>query len=495
MKTIRAVAVLLIITIFMGSLCGCGEDYKDSYIYFELSEVPQTLDAQTASSDSELLIVRNIFEGLLRKDKNGEIVCGATESYEKNGLTYTFKLRDDAVWSTEDPVTANDFVFAFKRAVLPDTKAPFVNRLFPVANAKAIYEGKADVSSLGVTAPDEKTVVITLEYDDPDFEETLTSSVCMPCNEEFFDECVGKYGLESKYIISNSSYSLTKWAKDNFGIRLYRNKKYKGGFEASNAAVFISCNDEKTPLALLKNDNVDLSFIDCTELEDAKADGFGIIEYENICWVLTVSKEYSADIRSCFAAAFSGEVYSSSLQAGFKSASSLYPDILEISGNADGAGLSPYDINTAKSKFSAIVSKMENKRFPSATLYYYDAPGIKQPVTAIVGHWQQNLSAFINIQPSDSLSALQSELSASSLSFAVFPIYARSTELSEYLRTFGIDSVSPDAAAEQTKLFGSNALLPIAFQNTFIAYRSAIKEIYHEGTNGYIDFSFVIKEE
>ena len=112
----RAIAVILIAAFVL--LCvGCGKSYRDAIVYFELIEQPETLDAQTAYSDSELLIVRNIYEGLLREDENGKIVKGACENYEKQGLTYIFKLRDKLSWSNGKALTAQDFVYGFRRAV------------------------------------------------------------------------------------------------------------------------------------------------------------------------------------------------------------------------------------------------------------------------------------------------------------------------------------------------------------------------------------------
>ena len=120
--------VLALLTAF--SLTACNDSYQDAIIYFEIPEKPYTLDPQTASTDSELVIVNNIFEGLLRKNASGAIVCGACESFTRGNLAYTFKLRKDIVWSNEKPLTADDFVFAFRRAVSPETQAPFVSRLF-----------------------------------------------------------------------------------------------------------------------------------------------------------------------------------------------------------------------------------------------------------------------------------------------------------------------------------------------------------------------------
>ena len=95
---------------------GCKDSYQNAIIYYELPERPFTLDAQTASTDSELSIVKNIYEGLLRKNSSGAVVCGAAESFEKNGLKYTFKLRENGVWSNKEPLTAADFVFGLRRA-------------------------------------------------------------------------------------------------------------------------------------------------------------------------------------------------------------------------------------------------------------------------------------------------------------------------------------------------------------------------------------------
>jgi oligopeptide transport system substrate-binding protein len=172
MNLYKKIISIIISVIFLFSLTACDNTEK-AYIYFYMKEQPQTLDPQTAKTDEDLLIVRNIFEGLLRKDEKGKIVCGVAESYNLNGLTYTFKLKKDAIWSNEVPITAHDFVFAFKRAVKPETKSPFVKRLFTIKNAKAINKGKKDVNSLGVKALDTHTLQIILNENDKNFEETL----------------------------------------------------------------------------------------------------------------------------------------------------------------------------------------------------------------------------------------------------------------------------------------------------------------------------------
>ncbi len=487
----RILAVFLcVISVLTAS--GCKDGYKDAYIYFELSEKPNTLDAQTASSDSELLIVRNIYEGLLRKNENGKIVCGVAENYTKNGLVYTFNLKDNLNWSNGDKLTADDFVFALRRAVSPKTKSPFVKRLFCIKNAQEISDGKADISTLGVTADDEHTLTITLCYDDSNFENTLTTSICMPCNEQFFKSCIGKYGLKSEYTISNGSYSITKWNKEDFGIRLYKNKEYCGDFDALNSAVFLSCREDENTVDLLGDNHTDMAFIKNSDMKNIKEYGLSSVSYQNICWVMTVSKEYPIDVRRALLMAVSPDIYGNSFIDGFSVARSVFPKTLNTN-VADGVGIPQYDLNSAQNIMSAAVLKMEDKKFPASTLYYFENDGIKAIVTSIAAHWQKNLSAFVNIQSVSGEQDLTNQIANPTLDFAVFPIKVNNTSLTEYLSQIGISG--GDAVTAQSQLLKNHTLLPIAFENTNIVYTGAIKQMYSEPENGYIDFSFVIKKE
>lgn len=491
MRTFKGILAIVLCAVLALSVTACGDKHREAYLYFELLEQPFTIDPQTASTDSELLIVRNVFEGLMRYDADGKLVCGAAESYDKDGLTYTFKLREFAMWSTGTPLSADDFVFGLRRAVSPETKAPFASRLLCISGAKAVNSGKADPSSLGVTATDARTVKITLEFEDENFLSTLASSVAMPCNEDFFGECVGKYGLESKYIIANGSYSIRKWAKDdNFGIRLYDNEKYNGDFVAENAAVYLSCREDKQAIDLLENSKVDMAFLNSSELSAAKNADLKVVSVPNICWVMTVGKEYSADVRRAFAKLTSPTIYSDVLPEGFSAATTIYPRIITDE-NTENVGVTAYDLAGAQQLFSAAVKTMENKRLPSSKMTYYNNILIKDAVTTVVGHWQQNLSAFINMESSDS-TAFQSQLTDKTLQFAVFPIKADNSNVSEYLLKFGIDS--SDAVQSQKKLLADNTLIPFAFENTNIGVGKTLTRFVSTEDNGYIDFSFIIKE-
>ncbi len=490
---LKRIFSLLLTAFLLLSFVGCDNTDK-AYIYFQLSEKPVTLDPQVASTDTELLIVRNIFEGLLRKDNDGKIVCGVAESYQKNGLTYTFKLREDAKWHNEEPIIADDFVFAFRRALNPETKSPFASRLFCIESAEEIFNGQKSANSLGVTATNDHTLKIKLAYDDQNFEETLTTAIAMPCNEDFFYESGGKYGMFKDNILSNGSYKLSKWGKEIFGIRLYRNSLYNGPFTAKNAAVFLSCSDELTPSEILLEDDADMAFIASTEIDKLKAAEFEINSYDNICWFLTLSDGLSGGIRKSLSILANGEVFKNSLTTGYSVANSIFPPALNS--GVTGSGMSVYDLQAAKQLYSEEIIKLTDKKFPSdVILYYYDDGFSKTVVTDIVGHWQNNLGAFVNIEAVSSPSVLASQLVTQTYGMSIFPINASSPEMSEYLQKFGITYNGQNLTELQIEILKSNNIIPIMFQSTSLAYEKNLNNINFQHGNGCIDFAFIVKQD
>ncbi len=490
MKLKQIIAFLLVIFLFLG-IIGCNNTEK-AYIYFQLSEKPNALDPQTAATDTELMIVRNIFEGLLRKDNEGKIVCGVAESYDKNGLSYTFKLNKYAKWHNDTPITADDFVFGLTRAVLPETESPFVSRLFAIKNAKEIYNSTASVSDFGVKAIDKYTLKIELDYQDENFEDTLTTSLSMPCNREFFNNSGGKYGMNSENILSNGSYKLSKWGKEVFGIRLYKNKNYSGNFAAQNAAVFFNCDDENTATKILLADDTDIAFIPSFDIETVINSGFKTQSYDNICWFLTLSDGLTNDIRKSLCILANSEVYKNSLKTGYSVANSIFPPALNT--QVSSSGMTVYNLETAKKLYSDAIHNLKDKKFPSdVVLYYFDDGFSKKVVTDIVGHWQNNLGAFINIEAVSSPEVLISQLTAQTYGLSIFPISASSPLMTEYLEKFGINYNGQELTQLQIETLKSNNIVPIMFQSTSVAYRGNLSNVNFAHGNGCIDFAYIIK--
>jgi oligopeptide transport system substrate-binding protein len=132
---------------------------------------PDSLDPQLARADSAANILRDLYEGLTVLDATGAPAPGAAERWDvsPDGLVYTFHLRDNLRWSNGEPLTANDFVASWRRLVTPATGGQYAQLLAPVVNAAEIVAGRADPASLGIEAPDARTVVVRLRAPTPYF--------------------------------------------------------------------------------------------------------------------------------------------------------------------------------------------------------------------------------------------------------------------------------------------------------------------------------------
>lgn len=237
----------LLLALSMILLCtACSEKGAGKNISYALDMSPETLDPQFASSKDAQIVINNVFEGLVRLSDTGEVISGIAESWNisADGMTYSFKLKEGTEWycpssiksefgedfynrfSTEK-VTANDFVFAMRRAINPETGSPSAHRLLVIENAPAIYSGKLAADLLGVYAQDDYTLVIQLETPCDDFLERLTESVFMPCNEDFFNAMGGRYGLTHKRILCNGPFYVSAWDSES-SLTVKNNQYYAG---------------------------------------------------------------------------------------------------------------------------------------------------------------------------------------------------------------------------------------------------------------------------
>ncbi len=271
---------LLLAAAMLICACGCSSRGQGKAISYPISSSPATLDPQYADETGAKLIINNIFEGLVRLSVSGEIIPGIAESWEisDDGLTYTFKLKEGTEWycpSTlkkeygdefyekfaSEKVTAADFVFACRRTADPVTASPLAHRLGVILNAAEIAAGEADVSALGVSAPDDYTLVFTLSEKCPDFLGRLTESEFMPCNEEFFNQMGGRYGLTVRHIICNGPFYVSYWDPDA-SMTIKANKYYAGSQSVSPLSVSLPFgNDTDTVLRKLSSASLSAAFL------------------------------------------------------------------------------------------------------------------------------------------------------------------------------------------------------------------------------------------
>ena len=172
----------------------------------------ETLDPHKTSTVYEAHILRDIFEGLVMQDQNAELIPGAAENWtvSDDGTVYTFKIRQDAKWSNGDPVTAEDFVYSFRRLQNPATAAEYASMLYVVKNAEALNKGEIAEEELGVKAIDPQTLEITLNAPTPYFLEMLTHQSSFPVHRGSI-EALGEDWIKAGNLVSNGAFTLAEF--------------------------------------------------------------------------------------------------------------------------------------------------------------------------------------------------------------------------------------------------------------------------------------------
>lgn len=196
---------------------------------------PRTLDPHKASGNWEDRPISDYIEGLYTIDALGEPVPGQAASFEvsEDGLVYTFKIRDDAVWSDGEPVTAQDFVLGAQRLQDPATAADYAYLMHFIKNAEAINSGEiTDFDELGVKAIDDKTVEFTLNAPTPYFLGALTHYTAYPVPSHVF-ETAGDAWSQIGNLVANGPYVPVEWVP-GAQVRSVKNDKY---YDAANVQI------------------------------------------------------------------------------------------------------------------------------------------------------------------------------------------------------------------------------------------------------------------
>jgi oligopeptide transport system substrate-binding protein len=194
---------------------------------------PKSLDPAVIDGIWEARISGDMILGLTTEDAESRPIPGAAESWEtsEDGLTWTFHLRDHT-WSDGVPVTAEDFVFAWRRILDPKTAAPYAYYLYPIKNAREVNTGSQPATALGVSAPDAKTLVVTLANPVPFMTEFLTHHTVYPVPHHTV-EAKGADWARPGNFVSNGPYVLTEWVPNDH-ITLVKNPRF---YDAANVKI------------------------------------------------------------------------------------------------------------------------------------------------------------------------------------------------------------------------------------------------------------------
>lgn len=217
-----------------------------------------TLDPHLWVDGWEGNIVQDLFTGLTTLDAEVNVVPGCAESWEvsKDGLTYTFTLREGLKWSDGVALTAEDFVYSFRRILSPETAAPSAALLYLIKNAEAVNRGREALDQLGVHAPDDRTVVIELIEPAPYFPELIVHRG-LPAPRHVVER-VGRGWTQPGSMVSNGAFILDEWIPQNH-VRLVRNPEFFDAAEVQLEVMYhVPSEDQETGFRRYRAGELDL---------------------------------------------------------------------------------------------------------------------------------------------------------------------------------------------------------------------------------------------
>jgi oligopeptide transport system substrate-binding protein len=233
----------------------------EKVLSFTNPEAIPSMDPSLATDESSFVYLAATTEGLYRLDEDTQPSDGIATEHEvsEDGLTWTFTLREDAVWSNGDPVTAHDFVYSWQRAVNPDTGSEYGPYMMNgvIKNATAVSSGEKPVEELGVKADGDFKLVVELENPTPYFETLTTFGTFLPLNQKFVEEQGDQFALSSDSLLSNGPYKIENWDSTSNSWDLVKNEDY---WDAETVQMdklnFQVVKDPQTALALYEEGTV-----------------------------------------------------------------------------------------------------------------------------------------------------------------------------------------------------------------------------------------------
>ncbi|MBS3975248.1 MAG: peptide ABC transporter substrate-binding protein [Syntrophomonadaceae bacterium] len=407
--------VLIIILAFAITACGTKQpeekQQSEAVIVYNLGTEPKTLDPAKASGKPEMTVLAALFDGLVRYNKNNELIKGSGMAVDwtvsPDGLKYVFKLRQDAKWSNGDPVTANDFEFAWKRLLAPETGAEYAYQLFYLKNGQKYHEGKVTADQVGVRAINSYTLEVELEFPTPYFIALTATTNLVPLNRKVVEANPDWHSAVETYV-SNGPFSLASW-QHHQRLVLKKNPTYWDASSVNLDKLIITMVESRdTELIMFQNNEIDIGENPpLQEMRRLISEGVATVTTDpsTYYYIFNTAKPPFNDVRVRKALAYAIDrkaITENVLQAGQKPALAFVPygfsdggpgkDFRKIGGN--------YFKDNDVSKARALLAEAGypgGAGFPEIEFLYNTNESHKKIAEAIAHMWKENLGIRVRL--------------------------------------------------------------------------------------------------
>ncbi|GAB6497935.1 oligopeptide ABC transporter oligopeptide-binding protein [Bacillus sp. UMTAT18] len=402
--------VMALVTSLLLTACNNKENKSDKeakkqVLNVTVSEEIPSLDTAKTMDGTSAHVMQNIFEGLYVLDDQDQPIPAVAKSFKRSedGKKYTFDLRKDAKWSNGDSVTANDFMFAWKRAINPETASQYAYMLFYVKNAKEINKGTVPLAELGVKVINDYKLEVELEQPIPYFLQLLALPIYLPQHESFLKEQGKNYALEPSNLIYNGPFVLEKW-KHEQEFQLKKNATYWDEKKVKLDEInFQIVKDTMTAVNLYEAGNLDRVPINSQFVDKYKGDKELHMSSEPAIAMLRFNEKNSAlankKVRQAISFALNKEDFVAHfINNGAKPATGLVPvgHINEETGKdfrEENGNLSLYDVQSAKKNWEEAKKELGVEQV-NLEFLTFEQDNAKRMAEYIKGDLEKNLQGL-----------------------------------------------------------------------------------------------------
>lgn len=378
---------------------------------FYLHTEPASMHPQKAGNRFSQIITRELYEGLMRMDKRGIPTLALADSIElaTDKRSYRFTLRPSN-WSNGLPVTAHDFEYAWKWALLPTSNTHCSDMFYCIKNAKDARLGHCSIDEVGIHALDDRTLVVDLEYQAPYFVELTANPVYSPICKAVCEKNPNWHNAVGKDFVTNGPFVLDTW-KNQSEIVLTKNPYYWDTASVSvQKMTFPIIREPQTALSMFESNLLDwvgdpfgpLPLDAIPELKRQKK--LQALDVESLCWYecnIVHPLLSSQKVRKALALALNRqELVEHLLQGGEKPAFTILPRSLS---QLTESPIHDNDIQRARALLDEGLSELHltKEGLPPIRLCYSDDPRERLICEAVQQQWQNALNIRFTLSPAD----------------------------------------------------------------------------------------------
>lgn len=403
MKKLFYILISLLLAFSIVFVFSCKKTGGGVTLKYNNGTEPETLDPAVMSGHPEMMIAYQLFEGLVSYDSKANPVPGVAEKWDvsEDKTVYTFHLRKNVKWSDGQPVTADDFYFAWLRAMKSETGGDYAFLYWDyIKGAQDYADGKVTEADVGLKVIDKYTFQVTLNAPTPYILDIFAFPTFMPVPKHVVEKVGNDTWFKKENIVTNGAYLLKEWIPQQ-KIVMEKNKAY---WDAKNVKVeileFYAIEEATTALEMYLNGELDiLNTVPTERIDEMKTrdDYHQVPEFATYYYIINVKANKAlADVRvrKALAMAIDREyIVNYITKSGQIPAYSFVPEGLT---GYKGPKFDKGDLDTAR-KLLAEAGYPNGKGFPKITILYNTSEGHRKIAEAIQQMWSKELGIKVEL--------------------------------------------------------------------------------------------------